>query len=147
MSGEYTDSRGTVAELRALLDGATPGPWECDCDKFDAENDIQACVTDPSIDMLAMIATGVNFPQPEDPVPYTPAMREEAKAAWAKAYDSQAYRDAQLIAALRNAAPDLLRVVEAAQDLLVVTGCHDGCSCRMCRLRSAVATLTAGSDQ
>lgn len=72
---------GVIAELRELLEKATPGPWEANGEGrpiMVSQFDSSARVTEDN-----------------------GAVRNDAHA------------DAALIAALRNAAPDLLRVVEA----------------------------------
>lgn len=74
-------------ELKALLEKATPGPWGW---TYDGSNDYSVGrAEDPQAKRVAVV--------------YDPTERDGA--------------DAALIALLRNMAPDLLRVVEAAQNL------------------------------
>lgn len=84
-----TKPTGTVAELRALLEKATPGPWK------DAPGSRSAAVYSKAVD--AAIYINVD---------------RESVGVIAETVDRWK-ADAALIAALRNAAPDLLRVVEA----------------------------------
>lgn len=82
MTDGNKEGPGTVAELRVLLDKATPGPWDLhESDHIRHETPI-ATVGGPDEETVA--------------------------ECWGKPA-----ANAALIAALRNAAPDLLRVVEA----------------------------------
>lgn len=105
---------GTVAELRAMLDKVTPGPWE-------SRPSIEGfCVESDAGQHVACYC-------------FNDHERHDA--------------DAALIAALRNAAPDLLRVVEAARAMITVCQypCGDPGKCGNCSaLREALDRLTGG---
>lgn len=107
----------TLTELTALLEKATPAPWKYDLDRFDDDNGIQACVTNDGVTLLATIATDVNFDRGDETKPWTAEQEAAKNAAWAKAKESQAAKDAALIAAFRNAAPDLLKIAAAVAAL------------------------------
>ncbi len=80
------------------------------------EYQIEATVCDPKVDMLARIDVGIRSHEGAHPEKWTTEDEAAKNAAWAKAYESQALKDARLIAALRNAAPDLLRIAEAVAE-------------------------------
>ncbi len=93
----------TLAELRALLEKATPGPWST-WETTDEDGNKNGGVKAPSFTLADLRAFNVG--------------------------ETNCYpEDAELIAALRNAAPDLLRVVEA------VAKCEWDDRCDVCRGR------------
>lgn len=72
-------------EFRAIAKAATPGPYKSDLDRFDNEEwaEIEACVTDPTGNMLFRAGTNV---------------LAEITGAWGLASESQARKDALFFA-------------------------------------------------
>lgn len=126
-----------IPRLRALLAAASPGPWECSLDCFDhpPDHDIEACVSDDSTSFLFTAATDV--------------MNEGDGSQWGRARESTVYANAALIAAARNALPQLLDAVESLQRYLANTeaerarwqGRADANSDEVARLDDKVADL------
>lgn len=94
-----TPEKPDLDVLARLIGEMTPGELTVDLDCFDVENGIVACVTDKAVALLATIETNIVTVDLD---------REASKRAWARAKESQAYRDAKAIAALRNAAEWLI---------------------------------------
>lgn len=107
-----------LAAIEARADAATAGPWKNDLDKFTDGEDIQACVCNEGIDLLATIATGT-------------------ETDWQEAGRSQAVKDAAFISAARSDVPALLaevhRLRAARQTVVEALGpaplhCCAGCN-------------------
>jgi hypothetical protein len=92
---------------RSLLAAATPGPWTNDVDVFDDE--YTACVTDgtgPGFTMLVTI--GTEIPIHESLGAWTADDSAERERRYELARESQAVRDASLIASAPTALAELL---------------------------------------
>ena len=76
-------------DLEAMVEAATTGTWVAELDCFDEEDVVVATIADPKIQMLATLSIGGGD--------------------YEKGYASREWRDAACIAALKNAAPELLR--------------------------------------
>lgn len=84
-----------LAMLEQLDREATPGPVTVSLDYFgeDHGHEVEVCITDEDVHLLAIIGTDVEIDSP---------------GCWGKAKESQQYRDAVHLAAARNALPKLL---------------------------------------
>jgi hypothetical protein len=139
-----------LKRLRALCDAATPGPWEADLDVFDAEEGIVACIIDRPISTIIKIETELRIAAAD---PWTAEDSQRRDDTWKLARAGQEIKDAQLVAAARNALPRLLdeiermqAVVEAAKAWRSAGGnpCGEpGCGCTECALFAAVDALLA----
>lgn len=90
----------TIADLRALLAAATPGPWRTEFDVFDAADGWAATLLDGNGYYLGDLPTEITP---------APGALEEAK-------QHRRAHDAALIVALRNGAEELLDRIDAADD-------------------------------
>lgn len=91
-----------LEEVERLDREATPGPWAAELDVFDhEESEIEATVAEEPFKgaMLAHIATGVMLDE------------DGHQESWEAARQSQALKDARLMARYRTLAPEIARAV------------------------------------
>lgn len=82
----------TLKEYKTMMEGATDAPWSCSEQQGTKGHCFQAQIWDSDGDSLATIEPTV--------------------------FEKYATSDAQFIAASRNIAPDLIRVIELAEEAL-----------------------------
>ncbi len=132
---------GEMKRLRALCDVATPGPWKADLDIYDSDEGIVADVTNEGVTLLAKIATDLRIERVE---PWTHAAETAKKAQWKLARTGQEIKDATLIAAARDALPQLLDEIEAQRCLIAEARAEaDGALAEMGETRALVQKYTA----
>ncbi len=103
-----------IPALRSLLAAATPGEWKSEIDSF-GDGTYEATVTDPRVDLLAKIDTGIElWTGGGEHSEWTGADSQERDSRYHEAKRSQAAIDASLIAAAVNALPSLLAIASAA---------------------------------
>lgn len=141
-----------TAKLRELAEAATPGPWESDCDMFDRDEGIVACVINESVDLLVKIETGIYFPHKENYSAEDYAIRDHA---WLEAEASQERKDAAFIAAANPQTViallddnDQLRAACAKwQDHFTNTPGLAAANAEIVSLRAQLAAMTAARDE
>lgn len=100
------DLRALAARITAIDTSMSAGPWEADLDVFDPDTlEIEVAAFPSNCTVLFNAQTGERTKGPDDP-------------AWKRAEASQAMRDARGLAALRNAAAEIVRCLEAGAQAL-----------------------------
>ena len=105
-----------IANARKLCEAATAGPWSAELDMF-RDNIISACVSDASIEVLAILDTDYEVKANKEGA-WTTQDSLNRDGLWRQARDSQELRDAQFIAASRTLLPQLLDEVERLRSAL-----------------------------
>lgn len=96
-----------LAAARELCESATAGPYLADLDMFD--NEIVACISNATTAILFTGGTDCVVPHAQK---WTQELQQQSDAAWERAKESQALRDAQFLAASGTLVPSLLDDVE-----------------------------------
>ena len=107
-----------LAQDKAICEAATQGPWTADLDMFSVDDGIVALVSDVGTHLLFTGSTDILTIVPQkrgldmDDRPYTADDEAFKNAAWVQAKDSQALKDAIMMAAARTRWPAALAEVE-----------------------------------